>query len=379
MAVSILSMPAFRSPGNAGFNWQPVAAGLDSIRQQKNQNALMDQRYAQMDQQEDQFEAGQELSRERMAAQEKQNNAILAMQKARMDQGASEFSQSHGLAQRRFGMAEETHREALKSKLRNGFAGLAQMVQQEQDPARRSQMWQQFTSADKRIMEGLPPELQNDPVLGSKYIIAQARGYQNKQSNDYSKNPIYGADANGKPIVMQLSPTGEAIQTRLPAGVTVDAGGVMARTQGKSQGEARIVLPAVEREFQRVEGYVNKVLNHPAFERSTSTYSGWQPNLTASARDFESRVEQLKGKAFVSAFQRMKGAGAITETEGAKAGEALARLQQTSVGSENYTAAVNDFLSEMRLLRDIARQKAGGTYAGQAPAAPADNDPLGIR
>ena len=76
---------------------------------------------------------------------------------------------------------------------------------------------------------------------------------------------------------------------------------------------------------------------------------GWFDQLTlstfAGTIDFETRVEQLKGKAFLNAFQKLKGGGPITETEGQAATAAQARLNMAQ-DEDDFIAA----LTEMRAL-----------------------------
>lgn len=52
-------------------------------------------------------------------------------------------------------------------------------------------------------------------------------------------------------------------------------------------------------------------------------------------------AEQLEGQAFLQAFQSLKGAGAITETEGKKASAAIARLNR-SQSKTDYVQALNE-------------------------------------
>jgi hypothetical protein len=50
--------------------------------------------------------------------------------------------------------------------------------------------------------------------------------------------------------------------------------------------------------------------------------------------DFVSRIDQIKAASFLAGFERLKGAGAITEPEGRKATEAINRLQWTQSEKE---------------------------------------------
>jgi hypothetical protein len=85
MAVSLIPMPALRA-GPQGYNFRPAGQGLDSVRQQNNQNAMLDQRDASMTAQRDQFAQNQSMRQQQMAAQGQHRNAMLALQKSKFDQ-----------------------------------------------------------------------------------------------------------------------------------------------------------------------------------------------------------------------------------------------------------------------------------------------------
>jgi hypothetical protein len=79
---------------------------------------------------------------------------------------------------------------------------------------------------------------------------------------------------------------------------------------------------------------------------------------------FEVRQKQIEGKAFLEAFQTLKGGGAITEKEGEKGTAAIMRMNKAS-NEKEYTAAARELQSVLRTGMDRARAK-----AGSVPAAP---------
>jgi hypothetical protein len=100
-------------------------------------------------------------------------NALALKEDARQEQELSMRRQSHSASMADRGRENET-------KLAQRVAGLSQMVMNEPDPVKQQQMWGKFTSADPRIAKtltqyGFDP---NDHINGPKFIIAQARGYQ---------------------------------------------------------------------------------------------------------------------------------------------------------------------------------------------------------
>ena len=76
--------------------------------------------------------------------------------------------------------------------------------------------------------------------------------------------------------------------------------------------------------------------------------------------DFRSRFDQIKDKTFLQAFENLKGAGQITEIEGAKATSALNRMSLAQSEKEFITAA-REFEQNIRSGMELARKRAGMT------------------
>lgn len=128
---------------------------------------------------------------------------------------------------------------------------------------------------------------------------------------------------------------------------------------GKMRAAAREGYPQVETETENITRQIDGILNHPYFGTQTSIIGGNLPDVSGGAQDFTARIEQLRGKGFLAAFEKLKGAGQITEVEGKKASEAIARLQNVPIGSENFKTALADFKRELKSLKELARRKAG--------------------
>jgi hypothetical protein len=95
---------------------------------------------------------------------------------------------------------------------------------------------------------------------------------------------------------------------------------------------------------------------------------------------YERRQLQVEGRAFLEAFEALKGGGAITEIEGAKATQAISRMNKAQSEVE-YVKAARELQDIVRKGVERARAKAGGGAAAPAPgAAGADgvdmNNPL---
>lgn len=71
-----------------------------------------------------------------------------------------------------------------------------------------------------------------------------------------------------------------------------------------------------------------------------------------------SRIEQLQGGAFLNAYNSLKGGGAISEVEGKKAEQAIARLNRAQTETD-FRQALKDLKEVIREGTNVARRKAG--------------------
>jgi len=140
------------------------------------------------------------------------------------------------------------------------------------------------------------------------------------------------------------------------------------RTVGEATGTAEVGLPQYLANAQQSVELIDKALTHPGKETATGLSGTIDPrNYLAGtdAANFNVLLDQIKGKTFLEAYQGLKGAGAITEVEGNKAENAIARLS-----TKQSTA---EFDQSLRDLKDVIgsgigrmKNKAQGNY-GQSP------------
>ena len=161
------------------------------------------------------------------------------------------------------------------------------------------------------------------------------------------------------------------------AAAAATAGGA---TAGKIQGDARARLAGQRAIAENTISLIDELLVDPALARSTGPIQGRLPNISAGASRVQSKLDQLQGKAFLEAYNVLKGGGQITEVEGVKAEKAMARLQ-TAQNDEDFVDALNDFKDAVRLgiLKLEADAGVGGASALPANNAAAADDPLGLR
>jgi len=158
--------------------------------------------------------------------------------------------------------------------------------------------------------------------------------------------------ATGTPIIGSASDP--ALQGKI-AGAK-EAG----KVEGEAGAKARTDLPAVVAEADQTAKLVDDLLAHPGLGAAvgSSAMLGTQIIPGTQGKDFMVRLEQLKGKQFLQAFQSLRGGGQITEAEGHKATDAMSRMKNTSSEAE-FIKAAQEFKDIIRKGADRARARAG--------------------
>jgi hypothetical protein len=191
--------------------------------------------------------------------------------------------------------------------------------------------------------------------------------------------PAPGAPAGAPPPVGPVAAAPPA-RSPLPAAVDPDlqrrlaAGKAEGAAEGERRAAAKADLPRATAQADELLRLTDELLKHPGLETAVgkSSMLGVQKIPGTDARDFTVRLDQIKGKQFLEAFQSLKGSGAITETEGRKATEAIARMD-TSTSEAEFKQAVRDFQDVVRAGLERTRARAG--EAGGAAPQGSDNMP----
>jgi hypothetical protein len=117
---------------------------------------------------------------------------------------------------------------------------------------------------------------------------------------------------------------------------------------------------------------------HPGFKAAVGMGDIWtlgipgvaQVTPGTNAAGFKSRFEQSTGQSFLEAFESLKGGGAITEAEGAKATAAINRMS-LSTNEDEFIRAALDLQDVVRKGVANAQARAARAEGRNAPAAPA--------
>lgn len=193
-------------------------------------------------------------------------------------------------------------------------------------------------------------------------------------ANEFGLTPVYGRDKDGNLVVMQLGKDGTAVQTEIPEGVMPD---LSIRTEeaargaavGKESGQSEVDLAGARVAADRTLGLIDSLADDPYLDSMVGPVEGLMPNVSGDARRVQAKMDQLKGSAFLEAYNMLRGGGQITEVEGQKAQDAMFRMQAAQT-EKDYRAALADFRSavEVGIAKIEARSKAttspvaGGSY-----------------
>jgi hypothetical protein len=184
--------------------------------------------------------------------------------------------------------------------------------------------------------------------------------------------PIYGRDDRGNLVVMQPTKGGSLVRSNLPEGVTVDPSiGAEEKARGaavgKASGEALAAIPGAQLAVTIMDGQIDALIADPYLDNMLGPFDSRKPNVSGAASRVQSKMDQLRGQAFLQAFQLLKGGGQITQIEGEKATQALIRLADAQ-NRDDYVKALEDFRTNVKLgLEKLA--KAGAVTASDAPQA----------
>lgn len=161
------------------------------------------------------------------------------------------------------------------------------------------------------------------------------------------------------------------------------------QTLGKNRATAEAALPgalqAAEEGIRLIDEMIGqapvkdakgKIINadktkpHPGFSSyvGATLIPGRRFIEGSDTASYELRQKQIEGKAFLEAFQALKGGGSITEKEGEKGTAAIMRMNKASSEAE-YKAAARELQGILRTGMERSRAKAGQTSPVVAPNA----------
>lgn len=238
-----------------------------------------------------------------------------------------------------------------------------------------------------------------DENAGSWTPLGSAPKSGSGDGEEWGLNPVWGKDKDGKVVLGQMSKSGrfkpldtgdftptpginnidtgtEIITRNNRSGDTISVtpkdltGAELQKGEGKNLADARAALPQVEATANELLSSIQSLENDPYLDSMVGSVDSWRPNLSSSAARVQSKMDQIGGQTFLQAFNQLRGAGQITEQEGAKATSAMARLNAAQ-NEADYRAALGELRGVVERAVENARQKAqgGGTTLQTQPRA----------
>jgi hypothetical protein len=125
----------------------------------------------------------------------------------------------------------------------------------------------------------------------------------------------------------------------------------IAKEEGKKIVDMRIALPKTERATASALKVIDDVLTHPGFSDvigMPNILTGIFSPPTTDARNFKTKYEQLKGKAFMEAYNGLRGTGSISEAEGMRAETAIAALNDPYISEKEFKRNAEIFKTTLR-------------------------------
>lgn len=245
--------------------------------------------------------------------------------------------------------------------------GLAQI---NADPQAFAQWKQQFGLGATKFIEQNKPTLTTQNLGGTSRIVAtpglggpstvatEAPITQSADNRATQATAIRGqnmTDARGREA--------NATQREL---LLQEKGLKVADLQDKADARAR-AKDAGAASIQNQIAVIDKALSHPGRKTATGLSGSIDPRNFVpgtDATDFRAVLDQIGGAAFLQAFESLKGGGAITEVEGKKATDAIARLNRAQSDAEFETG-----------LRDLRKVMADGYERLGRGSAPSEAKP----
>lgn len=312
------------------------------------------------------------------------------------------------------------HRGSFASGLGKGFqyaqqgrqVDLAENQMAQQEEARRQEIAQaqeQRNAALAYLQKNRPDlfeKVQAGMPVAEAWKILNAPAGSGSQENWYG-NIIYTQDENGNVIPGQYSNQGNFRPLDLGDGNSiaspvdkVDAGThyeLLNRQTGERVGtipkdnyqpaydaalgsaeakagverasQAPKEIASAEQTIGLIDGMIGNpekgIKAHPGLDETFGNVMGipqqWTGAIPGTNKaDFIARLEQLQGKAFLEAYAMLKGGGQITEIEGVKAENAMARMQRAQ-SKEAFVAAMKEFRDAVESgLRKLQAAQGGG-------------------
>lgn len=125
-----------------------------------------------------------------------------------------------------------------------------------------------------------------------------------------------------------------------PEGKAFDA--ARGKSIGDTAGDALTMLPQARQMAGEIDTQIKDLKADPDLPVVLGKAAQYMPNWTARSNRVQSKIDQLKGGAFLNARVFLKGQGQITDYESSRAEAAYARMEQAQ-SPEDFNVALDEF------------------------------------
>lgn len=217
-------------------------------------------------------------------------------------------------------------------------------------------------------------------VGGGAAETSQQKNYKFRQSLSKDEKPVFDSMFRSQQLIDTggggrdvISPTGKRETLVTPQAFGQNEGLSDVEKQDISRRYAeQVALPQMQSTANTTIALADQALKHPGFD-SAYGLSQIIPAIPGSARaDFETFMNQGKGKVFTEAYENLKGGGSITEIEVLKGEQAIARIGDPKQSPASARQAWRDLQDVVRSGFERRKQQAAQSYGVTGPR----TDPL---
>lgn len=213
-------------------------------------------------------------------------------------------------------------------------------------------------------------------AIGQEYYDTQGNVSGGRIGGQYAPNPAL-------PPNIDISPNASPEDRAMLEAIAKQTGGNIRQngpvlsqspadaTAEKKKAEALVAsqneLPGAVAEADYADKLLEELSNHPGLEGAVGlkTPQGYLGISGTNEADFIERMKQIEGQQFLNAFNKLKGGGQITEIEGVKATQAMARLGRSQTEKE-FKKSVEELRGILRSGKERAISKAKGATSSQS-------------
>lgn len=241
--------------------------------------------------------------------------------------------------------------------------------------------YQQINGQQTYIDPSLPPQVQQQirQSLATGQEPPAQMAFAGAPGGGQAGMPLTGRRAEDQAAAVEAAKLNaqqqflpQELGMRTDAAIRQAAGTAQAKGEAEARLEAVQNLPRVMQESNNAINLINQALSHPGLSTAVGASGRADPRNYlpgTDATDFRVLLDQIKGGTFLQAFQSLKGGGAITEVEGTKAEQAIARLNRDQ-SEESFKQSLQDLREVAQAAIARAQAKAEAASSGrQAPPA----------